>query len=193
MQQSWSPRLISALASLLWIVPPAVAEPQEATEDLPRFSCVNPGVFRGGQPTAEGFMKLKENGIHTIVSLRNNKALCASEKQRAEALGMQFVNIPLDGISKPSRKAVLQFLEIVESEKAKPVFVHCQYGQDRTGTMIAIYREESQKWSAEQAYQEMLANGFHKKYAWLSDAVYDYEEKKGLPPSRKETAGSAHP
>ncbi len=53
-------------------------------------------------------------------------------------------------------------------------------GVDRTGTMIAIYRIEDQHWTAQNAYKEMLKLGFHTKYPWMADSVFDWEEKKGL-------------
>ena len=178
MQQRARQLLLSALAAAT-ITQPGWAQHPVVVEDLPAYRTVAPGLYRGGQPSDAGLQKLKDTGVKTIVSLRNNKVLTASERKKAEALGMKFVNIPLDGISKPSNDTIKRFLEVVQDQQAQPVFVHCQFGQDRTGTMIGIYREEAEKWSADKAYKEMIANGFHPKYPWLSDAVYEYEQRNG--------------
>jgi tyrosine-protein phosphatase SIW14 len=47
---------------------------------------------------------------------------------------------------------------LVKSEK--PVLIHCVYGSDRTGTVVAAYRIIFENWSKEKAIQEML----EKKY-----------------------------
>jgi protein tyrosine/serine phosphatase len=39
--------------------------------------------------------------------------------------------------------------------------VHCRFGEDRTGVMVAAYRIAQQHWTAEQAVQEMYSFGFH--------------------------------
>jgi protein tyrosine/serine phosphatase len=41
------------------------------------------------------------------------------------------------------------------------VFVHCYYGDDRTGVMVAIYRIAQEHWTAKQAVLEMHSFGFH--------------------------------
>jgi tyrosine-protein phosphatase SIW14 len=39
--------------------------------------------------------------------------------------------------------------------------VHCYYGEDRTGVMVATYRIAQQNWTPEQAAAEMNSFGFH--------------------------------
>src|SRR5262249_20265265 len=90
-----------------------------------------------------------------------------------------FVSIPLTGLTAPSHEAVQHFLSILESHDSCPVYVHCEHGQDRTGTMIGIYRIAAQKWSSGDAYREMVERGFHPQYFWLSEAVFDYGEGSG--------------
>ena len=183
------PKLLLSAIAVAAMTQPVWAQHPAAVEDLPAYKTVAQGVYRGGQPSDAGLQKLKDTGVKTIVSLRNNKVLTASERKKAEALGIKFVNIPLDGISKPSNDTIKRFLAVVQDPQAQPVFVHCQFGQDRTGTMIGIYREEAQKWSADKAYKEMVANGFHPKYPWLSDAVYEYEQRDGNRASQNRPLG----
>jgi protein tyrosine phosphatase (PTP) superfamily phosphohydrolase (DUF442 family) len=151
----------------------------KAVGDLPAYLTVSPELYRGGQPSIAGIRQLKEMGIKTVISLRNNPALTKLESKEATKLGLRFVSIPLTGIQKPSNTAIDQFLQIVGDKESQPVFVHCEFGVDRTGTMVAIYRVATEHWKAQDAYREMVHNGFHPMYAWLADAVFDYEERIG--------------
>lgn len=173
-----------AIAAFIAVSPacntPSLAN-NETVEDLPRYQEVSADLFRGGQPTDAGLEKLKENGFKTIVSLRCSHAVIAHEEEQAKKLGLTFVSIPMGGIHPPSSTKIQKFLSIVKDPDAKPVFVHCEEGVDRTGTMVAFFRQEVENWSAAQAYREMVKLGFHQSYFWLADAVFDYEEDKGNP------------
>src|SRR5256885_9813518 len=41
------------------------------------------------------------------------------------------------------------------------IFVHCRFGDDRTGVFIATYRMTFEKWPADQAMKEMYFFGFN--------------------------------
>ena len=55
---------------------------------------------------------------------------------------------------KSSRQAV-SFIEASPG----PVFVHCQFGCDRTGTIVACYRIHHYNWSGESALREAESHG----------------------------------
>ena len=55
------------------------------------------------------------------------------------------------------------------------VFVHCYFGDDRTGTMVATYRIAMDQWTSDEAYNEMRAYHFHKA------PDFDGTFRKGLP------------
>jgi protein tyrosine/serine phosphatase len=177
--------LVNLVAAGAIITAPAAksAEISSFTEDLPAYHVVSDGVFRGGQPSLAGLSKLKQQGVKTIVCFRTNRQVIEDESKESERLGMNFVSIPLTGISRPSESQVEKFLAVVQDTSMQPVFVHCQWGQDRTGTMVGIYRQAVDHWSAQRAYDEMLALGFHPRYAWLGDAVFDYEGRDSKRPS----------
>jgi protein-tyrosine phosphatase len=54
------------------------------------------------------------------------------------------------------------------------VFVHCRYGDDRTGMMIAAYRMAVEGWTPEEARQEMEKFGFH---PMICPSLGPYEHK----------------
>ena len=118
-------------------------------------------LLRGAQPSAQGLVELKKLGVTTIVDLRGNSGPVAWERGQAESLGMRFVNIPVLGWSAPNDSQVAQFLKVVQQDPTQKIFVHCYYGEDRTGVMVATYRIAQQNWTPEQAAAEMDSFGFH--------------------------------
>lgn len=146
---------------------------------VPNLSIVTPGLIRGGQPSTLAINGLKRAGVRTIINLRNETAIVNREAGVAKTLGLKFVSIPLDVFNKPSDQAVDTFLKTVNDPANQPVYVHCFHGQDRTGTMIAMYRIQNQGFSGEHAYQEMLSCGFRAGLVNLSKAVFDRAERLG--------------
>ena len=129
---------------------------------LPNGGRINEFLYRGAQPHAEGFAELKKLGITTIVDLRGeDPGKRASEKEQAEALGMQFVSIPVSGWAPPSNEQVAQFLSLFRNHPKQKIFVHCRFGDDRTGVFVATYRMAYEGWPAEQAMKEMYFFGFN--------------------------------
>ena len=148
---------------------------------LPNLAVVTPGLVRGGQPTMPGLARLKAAGVKTIVNLRNEDLMIRREGKVAHQLGLKYVSIPLDEFSQPADRSIRQFLKVANDPSRQPVYVHCLHGQDRTGTMVAIYRIQEQGWNASQAYQEMLSFGFRPFFVNLSNAVFDYGQRLGRP------------
>ncbi len=128
---------------------------------VPNAGKVSEMMLRGAQPSAQGLAELKKLGVTTIVDLRGNRGPVAWERAQAESLGMRFVNIPVRGWSPPNDAQVAQFLKLVQEDPTKKIFVHCHYGEDRTGVMVATYRIAQQNWTPEQAAAEMNSFGFH--------------------------------
>src|SRR6266446_946334 len=108
-------------------------------------------LLRGAQPSARGLAELKKLGVTTIVDLRGNSGPVAWERAQAESLGMRFVNIPVLGWSAPDNAKVALFLKVVQQDPTQKIFIHCYYGEDRTGVMVATYRMAQQNWTSDQA------------------------------------------
>jgi tyrosine-protein phosphatase SIW14 len=127
---------------------------------VPNAGKISEALLRGAQPSMRGFAELKRLGVTTIVDLRGNRSEVKWERAQSEALGIRFVNIPVLGWSSPGDAQVAQFLKLF-GDKNQRIFVHCRYGEDRTGVMVAAYRIAQQKWTADEALQEMNSFGFH--------------------------------
>jgi len=123
---------------------------------------ITDSLYRGAQPKEAGLSELKLLGVTTIVDLRGeDQEKVTWERNRAESLGMRFVHIPVSGWSPPTDEQVVQFLSLFRGEQGQKVFVHCRFGDDRTGVFVATYRMTFEKWSAEQAMKEMYFFGFN--------------------------------
>ncbi len=118
--------------------------------------------YRGAQPNEMGLSELKLLGITTIVDLRGeDRERILWERQHAESLGMCFVNIPVSGWSPPTDEQVVQFLSLFRDNPGQKIFLHCRFGDDRTGVFTAVYRLAIDKWPADQAMKEMYFFGFN--------------------------------
>jgi tyrosine-protein phosphatase SIW14 len=127
---------------------------------LPNFKIVNDHVLRGGQPTDDGFKKLAERGVKTVVDLRwVDEHSIPHEKQLVEADGMNCVSVPMKGLSAPTLEQMSKVLTILDKSDSWPVFIHCRRGADRTGTVLACYRIIHDHWENRKALEEAKANG----------------------------------
>lgn len=143
---------------------PYDAKRLEIVEPVPvrNFHMVEPWLYRGGQPGADGLKALAGMGIKTIVCLRWGSKTIRAEESAAEALAMNFVSIPLNYWNLPSQETIDHFLALLDEPSNWPIFVHCFHGSDRTGLFIAIFRMSRQQWTVHDAYKEMKRFGFHR-------------------------------
>lgn len=156
------------------------------------FAEVTPNLYRGGQPRPQGYANLKKMGVDVVVDLRLSGK--GTERQNVEQAGMTYVSIPWHCLF-PNDKDFAKFLLLLRENKNKKVFVHCRYGDDRTGMMIAAYRMAVEGWTPAEARKEMDAFGFHHA---ICHPLESYEEhftehlqKSGdFKPWREETAAS---
>jgi protein tyrosine/serine phosphatase len=129
---------------------------------IPNSGRINDHLFRGAQPKSQGLAELKKLGITTVVDLRGeDPEKIVWERQQADSLGMRFVPIPVSGWSSPTNEQVVQFLSLFRDDPNQKVFVHCRFGDDRTGMFVATYRMAIERWPSEQALKEMYFFGFN--------------------------------
>jgi protein tyrosine phosphatase (PTP) superfamily phosphohydrolase (DUF442 family) len=132
---------------------------------VPNSGKVNDHLFRGAQPRDAGLRELKKLGMTTIVDLRNeDPAKMNWEEKTADSLGIRFVHIGVNEWSAPTNEQIAQFLAIFRDHPDEKVFVHCHFGEDRTGVFVASYRMAYEKLPADQALQEMYFFGFHGRW-----------------------------
>jgi protein tyrosine phosphatase (PTP) superfamily phosphohydrolase (DUF442 family) len=152
---------------------------------VPNSGKINDHLYRGAQPRDPGLLELKKLGITTIVNLRGeDPETFGWEEKKAESLGIRFVHIPVEGWSPPTNEQVAQFLSLFRDNAQEKVFVHCRYGDDRTGVFVASYRMAFEKLPPDQALKEMYYFGFNG--AWhpsMAAFVRDFPARLNTAPS----------
>jgi protein tyrosine/serine phosphatase len=138
---------------------------------LPNAGKINEFLYRGAQPKPEGYAELKKLGITLVVNLRDGRDDVGKERRAVEGLGLRYVSIPTNGRRGPTHDQVAEFLRLLEANPREKIFVHCHYGADRTGVMIASFRIARQNWTPQQALDEMLSFRFHR---FWHPAMADY-------------------
>src|SRR5688500_5361350 len=151
-------RLYVVAFALIASITPSV-DAQSAALQFPNIKIKNFGqmdtnYFRGGQPKEGDYKALAELGVNTVVDLRNDPT--DYEKPTAEALGMKYINIPMDDAEYPSDATIARFLEVINDPANGKMFVHCKGGKHRAGVTGAVYRFTKDGWNYDQAYDEML-------------------------------------
>ncbi len=136
------------------------AEPLELP-GVPNLHRVSDELYRGAQPSAEGAKQLEKLGIKTVVNLR----FLLSDRDELKGTGLAYEHINMVTFHAETQD-VVRFLRIVTDPERTPVFVHCQHGADRTGTMCAVYRIAVQGWSKDEAIEEMTKGGFGHHAIW---------------------------
>jgi protein tyrosine/serine phosphatase len=122
---------------------------------VPNLHKVSEDLYRGAQPSADGFRQLEELGIRTVVNLR----FIISDCDRIKGTTLDYEHINTTTLSTET-KDVIRFLKIVTDKDRIPVFVHCHRGAERTGVMCAAYRIIVEGWTKEEAIEEMTEGGF---------------------------------
>jgi tyrosine-protein phosphatase SIW14 len=120
------------------------------------FYQVDEHVYRGAQPTEEGFRYLAKIGVKTVVDLRENDLRTAAEERLVASLGMHFVSVPMTGLTPPTDAEITTILGLLEGSNGG-VFVHCKRGADRTGAVIAAYRIDQDHWDNARALKEAMS------------------------------------
>ena len=136
---------------------------------IKNFDKVDAHVYRGAQPTDEGFQYLAKIGVKTIIDLRETDSRSQAEQRVVSDAGMQYVNVPMTGHTPPTEAEITKILAVLEEGTTGPVFVHCQRGADRTGAVIAAYHIDHDKWDNVRALQDAKAH---------SMSVFQFQRQK---------------
>ena len=164
-------RYLAALIGIAVLASAGFAAP--SLSGVENFQQVDGHVYRGAQPTAEGFRNLSKLGIETVIDLREPGDRSATERKWVTGAGMRYISVPMYGMTAPSNESVLKVLGLLEDRSTGPVFVHCKRGADRTGGVIACYRVEHDHWQNDRALAEARSMGM----SWFQTAIQSYVRK----------------
>lgn len=132
------------------------------------FDNVDKYVCRGAQENAVGVEFLKSQKVTLIINLVDINESWIKEIEYAKNNGIDYVWIPLKGFSAPSKENVELILHLIQIEIAKggKVFIHCRYGCDRTGIIVACYEIRFYRVSNKDAQNDADIHGMSK---WETD------------------------
>jgi tyrosine-protein phosphatase SIW14 len=172
--------VIAFLVGAMALVSPIRGQSQDqvSANEIHNFHRVSPTLYRGAQPSGRALNRLKALGIRTILNLRAADVEEDREERLVRSLGMKYVNIPMKRVGRPDNDSISHALAVIESSENQPVFVHCQHGSDRTGSVVAIYRIKHDGWTAKQAIQEAEKFGMKFWERGMKAYIRDYEESQ---------------
>ena len=152
-------------APAFWFSKSKAKETKEVV--LENFHKVSDNLYRGARQNAEGYKKLKEMGIKTVVNLRTSN----KEEKIVKDAGLNYVFIPTK-TSKLGDDTIEKFLQVVSDRDNWPVFVHCYHGSDRTGAAVASYRIVFEDYTPEEAHKEMTTGNYGFHSMWKNIEAY---------------------
>lgn len=114
-------------------------------------------IYISGTPTPQGLDELRHRGIKTVIDLRQPKEGTAEEAAAAEALGLRYINIPMEG-DKMTDAQASEVLKAMEHAGDQPVLMHCA-GASRAGAAYGLYLGKSGKCPTEKAIDRAKSAG----------------------------------
>ena len=128
--------------------------PEEFLQPPANFSLVAKGIFRGSYPNSKNFPFMKTLHLKTILFL------CPEEYSNKEFLkenNINLINVPLEGNKEPFKiiptELMHQAITALADKRNYPIYVHCNKGKHRTGTVIGCFRK-LQMWSLTSIFEE---------------------------------------
>lgn len=120
---------------------------------IKNFGQMDAHYYRGGQPKKDEYRSLKDIGVTTVIDLRNDPT--SYERSSVEALGIKYINLPMDDAEYPSEATIAEFLKQINDPSNGVMYVHCKGGKHRAGVTGAVYRFNKYGWNYDQAFGEM--------------------------------------
>ena len=120
------------------------------------FAKVSPALWRGSQPTAEGFRNLENAGVKTVINLRHDH----DDAELLAGTKLRYIWIPTRPWN-PREDDLVPFFRVMQDPENWPIFVHCWKGDDRAGFNVAAYRIVVEGWSPDDAIREMFQFGYN--------------------------------
>lgn len=120
------------------------------------FALVVKGVYRGSYPNFRNFSFLKHMGLKSILFLCPED-YSPTNKEFLEQNGIKLLNVQMEGNKEPFKmiepELVHQALAYITDTRNHPIYIHCNKGKHRTGTVIGCVRK-LQMWTLTSIFEE---------------------------------------
>ena len=103
---------------------------------------------------------LKLKGVKTIIDLERTWWIQKRYKILLEQAGLKRLHIPMHASKVPTAKE----WRAIKTAFEHPVYLHCKWGADRTGSVIGRYLVEEKGYSSKEAWQAVISKGSHAGY-----------------------------
>ena len=135
-------------------------------DTLLNYSRINATLATAGQPTEAQFIEVKAAGVEVVVNLAllTSPGALPDEKASVEALGMNYLHLPVD-FEAPTREHFRDFEAALQEHSQRSLLVHCAYNW-RATSFAAAYAERHLGWSAGQAAR-------YRNQFWQVNAVWE--------------------
>jgi hypothetical protein len=120
---------------------------------------LNPATnFKNSDEQATAILAyLRAQGVSVVVNLENTWSIYWRYKRLLRESGLECLPIPLNEQKTPTKAE----WEEIKDAMNQPVYIHCKWGADRTGAIIARYLVEERGYTPEEAYKAVITGGTH--------------------------------
>ena len=169
--QIWAPPLVLAIAAFalyetgVLADTPAGERPTNWHEVTPQNRCGSgqgagpravKTIFRGVRPNGEGLQFLQSQGIDHVMNLEMDD-VSSDEVDLVKQLGLSADELlhPMgNGLGVDDNDTMIAAVAELRRPENFPIYVHCHYGDDRTGMIIALHRVFDECWAPKDAEKE---------------------------------------
>ncbi len=125
-------------------------------DDIYNYHLISEKIATSGQPNELQLKQIVSAGYHTVINLAPSSILensLVEERTILEQNGAEYVHIPVD-FKNPTEKDFQKFIEVMESQGANQVWVHCAANM-RVSAFMYRYRCSVLGHDAQQAQQDL--------------------------------------